>query len=196
MCVPDEGGEFKILPVWSEEEAFDTVISLCRLLHYGESKEKMALQVLSPMYRDRCGVDNLNHFFVGDKVMQKRNDYDKGVYNGDVGIVWSVTDKRIAVSFYDREVVYEKEERNDLQLAYATTVHKSQGSEYDTVILVLLPTQRMMLKRNLLYTGITRAKKTTYLITTEEALAKAVDTVETGRRYSLFFPLLTGETEG
>ena len=103
MCVPDEGGEFKILPVWSEEEAFDTVISLCRSLHYGESKEKMALQVLSPMYRDRCGVDNLNHaiqelvhqkqippgnhFFVGDKVMQKRNDYDKGVYNGDVGIV-------------------------------------------------------------------------------------------------------------
>lgn len=107
-----------------------------------------------------------------------------------------MTEKRIAVSFYDREVVYEKEERNDLQLAYATTVHKSQGSEYDTVILVLLPTQRMMLKRNLLYTGITRAKKTTYLITTEEALAKAVDTVETGRRYSLFFPLLTGETEG
>lgn len=212
MCIPDEGGEFKILPVWSEEEAFDTVISLCRSLHYGESKEKMALQVLSPMYRDRCGVDNLNHaiqelvhqkqippgnhFFVGDKVMQKRNDYDKGVYNGDVGIVWSVTDKRIAVSFYDREVVYEKEERNDLQLAYATTVHKSQGSEYDTVILVLLPTQRMMLKRNLLYTGITRAKKTTYLITAEEALAKAVDTVETGRRYSLFFPLLMGETEG
>lgn len=211
MCVPDEGGEFKILPVCSEEEAFDTVISLCRSLHYGEGKEKMALQVLSPMYRDQCGVDHLNHaiqelvhqkqippgnhFFVGDKVMQKRNDYDKGVYNGDVGIVWSVTDKRIAVSFYDREVIYEKEERNDLQLAYATTVHKSQGSEYDTVILVLLPTQRMMLKRNLLYTGITRAKKTTYLITTEEALAKAVDTVETGRRYSLFFPLLMGETE-
>lgn len=212
MCIPDEGGEFKILPVWSEEEAFDTVISLCRSLHYGESKEKMALQVLSPMYRDQCGVDNLNHaiqelvhqkqippgnhFFVGDKVMQKRNDYDKGVYNGDVGIVWSVTDKRIAVSFYDREVVYEKEERNDLQLAYATTVHKSQGSEYDTVILVLLPTQYMMLKRNLLYTGITRAKKTTYLITTEEALKKAVENVETGRRYSLFFPLLTGEAEG
>lgn len=212
MCIPDEGGEFKILPVWSEEEAFDTVMSLCRSLHYGEEKEKMALQVLSPMYRDRCGVDNLNHaiqelvhqkqipqgnhFFVGDKVMQKRNDYDKGVYNGDVGIVWSVTDKRIAVSFYDREVIYEKEERNDLQLAYATTVHKSQGSEYDTVILVLLPTQYMMLKRNLLYTGITRAKKTTYLITTEEALAKAVGTVETGRRYSLFFPLLTGEVEG
>lgn len=212
MCVPDEGGEFRILPVWSEEEAFDRVMGLCRALHYGDPKEKMYMQVLSPMYRDQCGVDNLNHaiqelvhqksippgthFFVGDKVMQKRNDYDKGVYNGDVGIVWSVTDKRIAVSFYDREVVYEKEERNDLQLAYATTVHKSQGSEYDTVILVLLPTQYMMLKRNLLYTGITRAKKTTYLITTEEALKKAVENVETGRRYSLFFPLLTGEAEG
>ncbi len=212
MCVPDEGGEFRILPVWSEEEAFDRVMGLCCALHYGDPKEKMYMQVLSPMYRDQCGVDNLNHaiqelvhqksippgthFFVGDKVMQKRNDYDKGVYNGDVGIVWSVTDKRIAVSFYDREVVYEKEERNDLQLAYATTVHKSQGSEYDTVILVLLPTQYMMLKRNLLYTGITRAKKTTYLITTEEALKKAVENVETGRRYSLFFPLLTGEAEG
>lgn len=211
MCHPDENGEFRVIPVSSEEEAFQQVLHLCHSLNYGGEEGKMAMQVLSPMYRGLCGVDGLNraiqemihgrklppgtHFLTGDKVMQKRNDYDKGVYNGDIGIVWSVTEKKVFVRFYEKEVVYEGEERNSLQLAYAATVHKSQGSEYDTVIFVLLPTQNIMLQRNLLYTGVTRAKKSTILITTDSALHKAVTTHETTNRYSLFLPLLLGEVK-
>ena len=211
MCVPDEKQEFQVLSVHSEEDAFQKVLSLCESLHYGEEKEKMAMQVLSPMYRGLCGVDQLNraiqemvhdqqipkgtHFLVGDKVMQKRNDYEKGVYNGDLGIVWSVTENKVFVRFYEKEVVYEGEERNSLQLAYAATVHKSQGSEYDTVIFILLPTQQVMLQRNLLYTGVTRAKKKTILVTTDYALEKAVTTHETTNRYSLFLPLLKEECD-
>lgn len=170
---------------------------------------KMKMQVLSPMYRGACGVDHLNraiqelvhdhpvegavHFLPGDKVMQKKNDYDKGVYNGDLGIVWAVDKNKIFVRFDSKEVVYEGEERSSIQLAYAATVHKSQGSEYDTVILVLLPTQGIMLKRNLLYTGVTRARKKTILISTEDAIARAVSRADTASRYSLFLPLLKGE---
>lgn len=211
MCHPDENGEFRVIPVSSEDEAFHQVLHLCQSLNYGGEEGKMAMQVLSPMYRGLCGVDGLNraiqemihgrklppstHFLVGDKVMQKRNDYDKGVYNGDIGIVWSVTEKKVFVRFYEKEVVYEGEERNSLQLAYAVTVHKSQGSEYNTVIFVLLPTQNIMLQRNLLYTGVTRAIKSTILITTDSALHKAVTTHQTTNRYSLFLPLLLGEVK-
>lgn len=211
LCYPDEQGEFSIYYASSEMDAFGAVMNLCRHLDYGSEKKKMSMQVLSPMYRGTCGVDHLNHaiqelvhghpleggahFLPGDKVMQKRNDYEKGVYNGDLGIVWAVDKNKIFVRFDGREVVYEGEDRNSIQLAYAATVHKSQGSEYDTVILVLLPTQGIMLKRNLLYTGVTRARKKTILISTEDAIARAVSRADTASRYSLFLPLLKGEAK-
>lgn len=211
MCYPDEQGEFSIYYASSEMDAFSAVMNLCRHLDYGSEKMKMKMQVLSPMYRGACGVDHLNraiqelvhdhpvegavHFLPGDKVMQKKNDYDKGVYNGDLGIVWAVDKNKIFVRFDSKEVVYEGEERSSIQLAYAATVHKSQGSEYDTVILVLLPTQGIMLKRNLLYTGVTRARKKTILISTEDAIARAVSRADTASRYSLFLPLLKGEAK-
>lgn len=211
MCYPDEQGEFSIYYASSEMDAFGAVMNLCRHLDYGSEKMKMKMQVLSPMYRGACGVDHLNraiqelvhdhpvegavHFLPGDKVMQKKNDYDKGVYNGDLGIVWAVDKNKIFVRFDSKEVVYEGEERSSIQLAYAATVHKSQGSEYDTVILVLLPTQGIMLKRNLLYTGVTRARKKTILISTEDAIARAVSRADTAIRYSLFLPLLKGEAK-
>ena len=211
MCHPDDQGEFRILTVDSDEDAYAEVLRLCQVLDYGGERGKMSIQVLSPMYRGTCGVDQLNRgiqemvhgrklppgtrFLTGDKVMQRRNDYDKGVYNGDTGIVWSVTEKKVFVRFYGKEVVYEGEERNNLQLAYAATVHKSQGSEYDTVIFILRPSQNIMLQRNLLYTGVTRAKKSTILITTHDALYTAVTNHKTNNRYSLFLPLLTGEAE-
>lgn len=212
LCYPDEQGEFSIYYASSEMDAFGAVMNLCRHLDYGSEEKKMSMQVLSPMYRGTCGVDHLNHaiqelvhghpleggshFLPGDKVMQKRNDYEKGVYNGDLGIVWAVDKNKIFVRFDGREVVYEGEDRNSIQLAYAATVHKSQGSEYDTVILVLLPTQSIMLKRNLIYTGVTRARKRTILISTEDAIARAVSRQDTASRYSLFLPLLKGEAEG
>lgn len=211
LCYPDEQGEFSIYYASSEMDAFGAVMNLCRHLDYGSEKKKMSMQVLSPMYRGTCGVDHLNHaiqelvhgypleggayFLPGDKVMQKRNDYEKGVYNGDLGIVWAVDKNKIFVRFDGREVVYEGEDRNSIQLAYAATVHKSQGSEYDTVILVLLPTQNIMLKRNLIYTGVTRARKRTILISTEDAIARAVSRQDTASRYSLFLPLLKGEAK-
>lgn len=211
MCYPDEQGEFSIYYASSEMDAFGAVMNLCRHLDYGSEKMKMKMQVLSPMYRGACGVDHLNraiqelvhdhpvegavHFLPGDKVIQKKNDYDKGVYNGDLGIVWAVDKNKIFVRFDSKEVVYEGEERSSIQLAYAATVHKSQGSEYDTVILVLLPTQGIMLKRNLLYTGVTRARKKTILISTEDAIARAVSRADTASRYSLFLPLLKGEAK-
>lgn len=211
MCYPDEQGEFSIYYASSEMDAFGAVMNLCRHLDYGSEKMKMKMQVLSPMYRGACGVDHLNraiqelvhdhpvegavHFLPGDKVMQKKNDYDKGVYNGDLGIVWAVDKNKIFVRFDSKEVVYEGEERSSIQLAYAATVHKSQGSEYDTVILVLLPTHGIMLKRNLLYTGVTRARKKTILVSTEDAIARAVSRADTASRYSLFLPLLKGEAK-
>lgn len=211
MCYPDEEGEFLIYYAASEPDAFREIMLLCRDMDYGSEKMKMKMQVLSPMYRGACGVDHLNraiqelvhdhpvegtvHFLPGDKVMQKKNDYDKGVYNGDLGIVWAVDKNKIFVRFDSKEVVYEGEERSSIQLAYAATVHKSQGSEYDTVILVLLPTQGIMLKRNLLYTGVTRARKKTILISTEDAIARAVSRADTASRYSLFLPLLKGEAK-
>ena len=123
----------------------------------------------------------------GDKVMQMRNDYEKGVYNGDIGLVWAVNGNRVFVHFAEKEV------GRDIQLAYAVTVHKSQGSEYDMVILVLLPSQRMMLQRNLLYTGVTRAGKRTILITMGGALQTAVRSHKTAGRCSMLLPLLAGE---
>lgn len=211
ICISDDE-EFRIIYADSEEDALRDTLSLCRQAHYYEDREKMSMQVLSPMYRGICGVNHLNEllqkifqgeeaadagtrFLPGDKVMQKVNDYEKGVYNGDIGIVWAANRSSIKVHYYDKEVSYEGDERNNIQLAYAVTVHKSQGSEYDRVVFLLLPTQWMMLQRNLLYTGITRARKQTVLITTKSALQQAVQNQERGERISLFGSLLRGEIE-
>lgn len=209
MCVPDEAGEFRIIYAADDEDAYQIVMDLCRELNYGNEENKMLLQVLSPMYRGVCGVDHLNEslqemihgekvpggmkFFPGDKVMQTRNDYEKGIYNGDVGTVWTATPQKVFVRYFDKEVVYEGEERFDLRLAYAVTVHKSQGSEYETVIFILRPSQHNMLQRNLLYTGVTRARKNTILVTAPDALRRALAIQHTGNRYSLFLPFLNHE---
>ncbi len=181
-----------------DEEALQRVCALCRLLDYGHVEQQFQVQVLSPMHKGVCGVTNLNRelqalwqgegargITVGDKVMQRRNNYEKGVYNGDVGRVYACTDNVIRVDYQVRNVVYEAEETEELQLAYAMTVHKSQGSEYDTVIIVLQPSHYVMLQRNLLYTALTRAKKKAYIISTPEALARAVRTQRVNRRCSL-----------
>lgn len=206
----DEDGEFQILFVRSEEKAFHLVMDLVKDHHYEEDKMKWNMQILSPMYKGACGVDKLNAsiqryvqksgeaisgFRKGDKVMQTRNNYEKGVYNGDIGIVWAISGPKVLVHFPGKDVSYEGEEKGDLQLAYAVTVHKSQGSEYDLVVMVLLPTQRMMLQRNLLYTGVTRASRKSILITTESALSEAVRNHKTEGRCSLFLPILAGEAE-
>ena len=122
------------------------------------------------------GKDNI--FKVDDRVMQIKNNYDKVVFNGDVGKVVSVDteEKRLTVSFDGivEPVVYEREELDELALAYASTIHKSQGCEYPVVVMPLITSFWNMLHRNLLYTGITRAKEKLVIVGMRKALQKAV----------------------
>ena len=153
------------------------------------------VQVLTPMRRSYCGSDNLNIelqkalnpmglslsyggtlYRAGDRVMQIRNNYDKDVYNGDIGTISDVDleENELLVSFGDKVVTYEKSELDELVLAYATTIHKSQGSEYPIVVIPMFYSFFTLLQRNLIYTAITRAKKICVLIGQVKALGYAV----------------------
>ena len=126
-------------------------------------------------------------FRTDDKVMQVKNNYDKDVFNGDIGIIESVneTDRTLAVNFDGRRVEYDVTELEELVHAYATTIHKSQGSEYPIVVMPVMMNHFVMLQRNLLYTGITRAKKALVIVGTKKALAYAVKNVTVTKRNSL-----------
>lgn len=115
-------------------------------------------------------------FKLNDRVMQLRNNYDKEVFNGDLGYVSQVNmeDRTLQVDFDGKLVEYEISELDELTLAYATTIHKSQGSEYPIVVMPILMTHYVMLQRNLIYTGITRAKKICVLLGTKKALSFAI----------------------
>jgi exodeoxyribonuclease V alpha subunit len=166
------------------------------------------VQVLAPMYRGPCGVSSLNArlqevlnppgpnrperrlggrtFRVGDKVMQIRNNYDKEVYNGDIGRVVAIDgiDQTLTVRIDGRPVVYEWAEADELVHAFAISVHKSQGSEYPAVVMPVLTQHYLMLQRNLLYTGITRAKRLVVLVGTRRAIRIAVRNDRVRRRHS------------
>jgi exodeoxyribonuclease V alpha subunit len=120
---------------------------------------------------------------VGDKVMQVRNDYDRDVFNGDIGFIASgLFDEQgaargILVDFDGRKVEYDVDAVGSLELAYAVSIHKSQGSEYPAVVLSLVAAHHLMLRRNLLYTAITRARSLVVLVVEERALRRAVSTV-------------------
>ena len=155
------------------------------------------VQVLTPMRRNLLGTESLNFalqkalnpsgaalirggttFRVGDRVMQLRNNYDKDVYNGDVGFIKAVDaeDRSLVVTFDGRPVKYDAGDLDELVLAYATTIHKSQGSEYPAVIVLIHTQHYVMLQRNLLYTAITRGKKLVLLIGVPYAVNRAIDT--------------------
>ncbi|MBQ6315955.1 MAG: ATP-dependent RecD-like DNA helicase [Oscillospiraceae bacterium] len=164
------------------------------------------IQVLTPMQRGAVGAANLNQvlqaalnadaaglrrggtdYRLHDKVMQIRNNYDKEVFNGDIGTVcrMNTEDRELTVSFDGREVLYDVTELDELVLAYAATVHKSQGSEYPIVVMPVLMTHYVMLQRNLVYTGVTRAKKLMVMIGSTKALALAVRNVTVTRRNTM-----------
>ena len=164
------------------------------------------VQILSPMHRFTCGVENLNTllqatlnpkkeqpeiksgsqiFRVGDKVMHIRNNYQKNVFNGDIGFISAIGNEKINVDFLDHIVTYEKNELNELTLAYASSVHKSQGSEYKIVIIPLSTSHYIMLQRNLLYTATTRAKEKVIIIGSKKALTTAVQSNRTQKRFTL-----------
>ena len=125
-------------------------------------------------------------FCPGDKVMQIENDYDREVYNGDLGIVSRIDmeEGEITVDFEGREVVYGFGELDELVLAYATTIHKSQGSEYSAVVIPLSTQHYPLLQRNLVYTGVTRGKRLVVLVGQKKAVAIAVRNISGRRRWS------------
>ena len=129
-------------------------------------------------------------FRVGDKVMQVRNNYDRGdggVFNGDIGRITEIDpDEQVLVADFDgRAVEYEFPDLDELQLSYACTIHKSQGSEYPAVVIPVHTQHFVMLQRNLLYTGITRGRKLVALVGSRKALWIAAKTADTKKRYSL-----------
>ena len=132
-------------------------------------------------------------FAPGDKVMQIENDYDKEVYNGDIGYIDDVDpdDGELTVSFDGRAVVYGFGELDKLVLAYAATIHKSQGSEYPAVVIPVMTQHYTMLQRNLLYTGVTRGKRLVVLVGQKKAVAIAVRNVSGRRRWSKLNEWLT-----
>ena len=192
-------------------EAAESIVNLVRknLPEYYQVSPRQ-IQVLTPMQRGVVGAANLNQalqealnpateesgqglrrggflFRPGDKVMQIRNNYDKEVFNGDIGNVISVDyrERILFVEFDGRQVSYEVSELDELVLAYATTIHKAQGSEYPIVVMPVMMNHFIMLQRNLVYTGITRAKKILVLLGTKKALAYAIKNVTVEKRNTL-----------
>jgi exodeoxyribonuclease V alpha subunit len=163
------------------------------------------LQILSPMQKGPIGAMQLNQalqallnpsgpellrggrlYRLGDRVMQTRNNYGKDVYNGDIGRIakLDLEEREVTVRFDDRQVTYDFNELDELVLAYAVTVHKSQGSEYPAVIIPVHTAHYVMLQRNLLYTAITRGKRLAVLVGTKKAVAIAVKNHKIQLRYT------------
>jgi exodeoxyribonuclease V alpha subunit len=174
------------------------------------------IQVLGPMNRGSLGTRELNarlqgelnparadepfvekfgwQFRVRDKVIQTENDYDKEVFNGDIGQVVKIdpVEREVTVNFAPREVVYEFGELDELALAYAITIHKSQGSEFPAVVIPLAMQHYLLLQRNLVYTGVTRGKRLVVLVGQPKALGLAVRNNRTAQRYSGLLARLAG----
>ena len=183
----------------------DLIVELCskRLPCAYRADPIRDIQVLCPMQRGDTGAANLNavlqealnkshlslrrggvEYRLGDKIMQIRNNYDKDIFNGDIGSVTKIDieERTLEVTFDGRPVLYELSETDELVLAYACTIHKSQGSEYPIVVMPLTMSHYVMLERNLLYTGITRAKKVLILLGEKRAIAMAVKNNNVTRR--------------
>ncbi len=171
------------------------------------------IQVLCPMTRGLIGTRNLNielqqvlnppseqsvqkfgwSYSIGDKVMQIENNYEKEVYNGDIGFIHSINlpDNELTLVFDNKEVLYDFNELDEIVLAYATTIHKSQGSEYPVVIIPLMMQHYTMLRKNLVYTAITRGKKLVILVGQKKALAIAINHKGQQKRFSTLLKRMT-----
>lgn len=207
--------DFNFYEMADSGQAAETIVKLCRNDLPDQGYDALQdIQVLAPMHRYKCGVENLNRLlqkalnpvaanrsaddsrilFEGDKVMQIRNNYLKGVFNGDIGFVLSSEHSRITVCYPENDVIYERNEFEQITLAYAMSVHKSQGSEYRAVVMPLVADHHIMLQRNLLYTAVTRAKEKVILLGSKAALNTALANDRTKRRYSLLADRLRRES--
>jgi exodeoxyribonuclease V alpha subunit len=205
----DKDSDFYFVRQDDARKAFQMILKMCAWSvprKLGLSPLSPQIQVISPMYKGIVGVESLNTALqerlnpggqglqvgtrvlkVRDKVMQLRNDYDKDVFNGDIGTVLHAdrAKYRLFVDFDGRTVAYEKDELNDISLAYAVSVHKAQGSEYQAVIMPLLTQHFIMLQRNLFYTALTRAKKLSIIVGSYKALWIAIKNDQPVKRNSL-----------
>lgn len=217
--LPDAKKDFFFI---KEQKPEETERHLKEILFGQLQKHNIALDdtiVLTPMNRGIAGTASLNHIMQGmlnpeptneqvsfagttykkkDKVMQIRNNYDKNVFNGDIGSIVHVntTDKELVVAYSEKkQVIYDFTELNELVLAYAISIHKSQGSEYGAVIIPLFMQHFMLLQRNLVYTALTRAKKVCYFIGQPKALAIALRNAKGTERLTFLQQFITGELE-
>ncbi len=206
--------DFFFLAEDEPERVADTIVDLVtNRLPKRYHVKPSAIQVLTPMQRGVVGAADMNQrlqealnksenclrrsgtaFRLYDKVMQIKNNYEKEVFNGDIGRIMAVDmeERELTVRFDDRDVVYDAAELDELVLAYATTIHKAQGSEYPIVVMPVLMTHYVMLQRNLIYTGITRAKKLLVIVGTRKALNYAVRNVTVTSRNTKLCQRLSG----
>jgi exodeoxyribonuclease V alpha subunit len=207
--LPDRGdadADFYFFPVEEVEAAAERVVEVAtrRIPQTFGLDWTRDVQVISPMYRGPCGVDALNdalreaqgiggielsrgarRWRVGDRVIQTRNDYEKEVFNGDMGVIERIDPAvGLTVRYPEREVEYTLAEANDLQPAFAITVHRSQGGEFPAVVIPLVTQHFMMLQRNLLYTAVTRARRLVVLVGSRRALEMAIDNTSQSERRS------------
>ncbi len=169
------------------------------------------IQVLTPMNRGLIGAENLNtelrnilnptgvqirgdKFRVGDRVIQIRNNYEKEVFNGDIGNIVSFDPEwnEVTVGFDGKPIVYHVSELDEMNLAYAVTIHKSQGSEYKVVVIPLATQHYILLKKNLLYTALTRGKNLVVLVSSAKALKLALEEKNMERRFTNLTKRLQG----
>jgi len=204
---PIDGPNFHFVPFEEPEQAKAIIADLLAkgIREKIDVDQKTDLQILTPMRKGPLGIFELNNFLQelqnpgktrhrimgvpwseGDKVMQIKNNYDKNVFNGDVGIVFKVhkDDDKVTVFYDDKTVEYEGDELEQLTLAYASTIHKSQGSEYPAVIVILDSSHYVMLQRNLVYTAITRAKGHVWVLSAPGAFSTAVRNNRSVRRFT------------
>jgi exodeoxyribonuclease V alpha subunit len=205
-----EGGDFFLFPAEDAASASDWVVKVVaeRIPQKFSFDSLRDIQVLTPVYRGPAGVSALNerlqerlnpttpnkperrlfgiNFRSGDKVMQTLNNYDKDVFNGDIGFICSIDiiEQALSVDFDGRVVTYDWNEVDELTLAYVITVHKAQGSEFPVVVMPIVPQHYMLLQRNLLYTAITRARNLCVLTGSQKAINMAVRNNKVARRFT------------
>ncbi|MFQ5916327.1 MAG: ATP-dependent RecD-like DNA helicase [Candidatus Binatia bacterium] len=210
-----EKPEFIFIAQESSEEILETVKELVkeRIPRWIAGDPNRNVQVLSPMNRGHLGTVNLNRelqalinpdgefvergerlFRVGDKVMQLRNNYDKGVFNGDLGRIERINrdEEKFTVNFDGVSIAYDFDELDQISLAYATSVHKSQGSEYPAVVIPLHTSHYPMLHRSILYTAVTRGKELAVLVGSQKALWMSIKNIRVEQRYTALKEKLVG----